>query len=70
MGVTDDKGTLIANTMIKDNKPVKGDSKVGLAQVSESATKNEADEVDADHVSGASRKAAEEYFSTMKKDAK
>jgi hypothetical protein len=62
------EGKILANTLIKDNQPVKGSSKVGLAQVTESTKKQESEEVDEDHVSGPSRKAAEEYFRTMRQD--
>jgi hypothetical protein len=68
-GVENEKGKILANTMIKDNQPVKGESKLGLAQVTESVQKQAADEVDEDRVSGPSRKAAEDYFRTMNRDA-
>ena len=68
-GVENEKGKILANTMIKDNQPVKGEAKLGLAQVTESVQKQAADEVDEDRVSGPSRKAAEDYFRTMNRDA-
>ncbi len=70
MGVEAEKGKILASTMIRDNKPLINKSKLGLAQVTESIQKQESEEVDEDHVSGQSRKAAEEYFRTMKNDVK
>src|SRR2546423_1868321 len=67
-GTEFEKGRILASTMIKDNKPLINKSKVGLAQVTESVQNQESEEVDEDHVSGQSRKAAEEYFRTMKND--
>jgi hypothetical protein len=69
IGQENKDGKILANMLIKDNQPIKGSSKLGLAQVTESVQKQQSDEVDEDHVSGQSRKAAEEYFRTMKQDA-
>lgn len=69
IGTERDDGKILASTLIKDNHPIKGQAKLGLAQVTESTQKQAADDVDEDHVSGESRKAAEEYFRTMHQDA-
>jgi hypothetical protein len=70
IGEENKNGKILANTLIKDNQPKRGEAKLGLAQVTESVQKQASDEVDEDHVSGASRKAAEDYFRTMNRDAK
>ena len=69
IGEENKAGKVLASTMIKDNQPIKGQAKLGLAQVTESVQKQASDEVDEDHVSGQSRQAAEEYFRTMNRDA-
>lgn len=69
IGTEREEGKVLASTLIKDNQPIKGTSKLGLATVTESVDKQATDDVDEDHVSGESRKAAEEYFRTMHQDA-
>jgi hypothetical protein len=53
---------------VKDNKPLKGDSKLGLKQVAEAAQKEAADEVDEERVSRQAQSAVKEYFKSMEKD--
>jgi hypothetical protein len=69
IGAEREDGKILASTLIKDNQPIKGTSKLGLARVTESAQKQATDDVDEDHVSGEARKAAEGYFRTMSQDA-
>jgi len=64
-----EEGKILASNFIKDNKPIKGDSKLSLQDVARSAQKEQTDEVDNERVSRAAQKVVREYFKSMEDDA-
>lgn len=65
----DEKGRILASSLIKDNKPLKGASTETLKQVAESALKEQTDEVEQERISRQAQRAVREYFSSMEKEA-
>jgi hypothetical protein len=65
----DEKGRILASSLIKDNKPLKGASTEMLKQVAESALKEQTDEVEQERISRQAQRAVREYFSSMEKEA-
>ncbi len=61
-----DKGKILASTFVKAGT-VKGESKVQLSQVAQSAMKDATDDVDEESVSKESQKVVKDYFETMQK---
>jgi ribosomal protein L16/L10AE len=64
-----EKGKILASTFVKSDA-LKGDSKIELGQIIQSAQKDSTDEVDQEHVSRQQQSVVEEYFRTIEKDAK
>jgi hypothetical protein len=62
------KGRMLASSYVKDNAPIKGDSKENLAKVAESAEQDSTDEVDEDRIPRDAQNAVKEYFQTLKDD--
>lgn len=65
----DKNGKILANTFIKDNKPIKGSANADLKQVAAAAEQEAADEVDTERVGRAAQNVVKEYFGSMGKDA-
>ncbi|HEX4178600.1 MAG TPA: hypothetical protein VHY57_09190, partial [Rhizomicrobium sp.] len=63
---TNPDGRLIASSLVKDNAPIKGDSKASLAKVAAAAEQDTTDEVDEDRIPRSAQNAVKEYFQTLK----
>ncbi len=65
----DEKGRILASTLIKDNNPLKGSAKETLKEIANKAANEQTDEVDQERIGRSAQKAVQEYFNTMSKDA-
>ncbi len=64
----DENGKILASNYIKDNKPIRGESKVSLRDVARAATDEKSDEIDDERISRSAQKVVREYFSSMEHD--
>lgn len=64
-----EEGKILASNFIKDNKPIRGESKLSLQEIARSAQKEQTDEVDNERVSRSAQKVVREYFKSMEDDA-
>jgi hypothetical protein len=64
----DEKGKILMTQLVKGDA-LKGESKEQLKEITESAVKNAADEVDQDRVSRQAQKVVRDYFSSMQQDS-
>ena len=66
--IDDEKGKILASTLVK-GAALKGQSKEQLKEVTESALKNQAEEIDQDRVSRQAQRVVRDYFSSIQNDA-
>ena len=64
----DEKGRILANSFVKDDKPLKGSSSASLKDVAAAAEQEQTDEIDQDHVSRQAEHTVHEYFRSMQEE--
>lgn len=65
----DEQGKVLASTFVKDNRPIRGESKITLKDVAAAAQADQTDEVDNERISPQAQRVVREYFGSMEREA-